>query len=129
MGSTLYSSELIKNVESLLIKINIKRVDMYNIREIIDLTDEEFKVTDFRNLILDLRNVNYIDSTAIGGLLEIISRIIVPRKGRVVIISEKDQIHRKVASYYSKLFVVSLAETPEEAVEQLEKASAAKAKK
>lgn len=92
-GSTfnLFSYEIIDAI--LIISIELERLDMYNVHDVLNETDQSFKGASFSHVILEVKSLKYVDATAIGALMVAMGRM-KKRKtgGDIFIVTERSSL-------------------------------------
>ena len=59
----------------LFVTMQLEKMDMYNSSVFLEKTDRAFSALEFSNVIVDIRKIQQLDSTAIGALMVSIGRL------------------------------------------------------
>ncbi len=74
-------------------------MNMYNVSEFLEETDQAFIGLDFSSVILDIHNLVEIDGTAIGALMVAIGRMRSRRNGGELVLVSGNYIHKRILSF------------------------------
>ncbi len=94
----LFEYDVIDN--SLVVTIQPERIDIYNVSNVLDRTDQEFNHLDFSTVILDVRKVRYADDSAIGAIMVAIDRMRKRRLGGELVIVSDNSVHHKILDLF-----------------------------
>ncbi len=93
-------------------------IDLYNAKQLKEKVGYVTEDTDAANLVLDIRNVKYIDSTGLGILIGI-KRRIAEGGGRLILVLTSERII-KLFSITGLSNIFTIAENKEAALKKLE---------
>ncbi|PKL40834.1 MAG: hypothetical protein CVV44_04295 [Spirochaetae bacterium HGW-Spirochaetae-1] len=86
-----YSYEIIDDI--LIISIELERLDMYNVHDVLNETDHNFKGTSFSHVIIEVKSLKYVDATAIGALMVAMGRMKKRKRGGdIFIVTERSSL-------------------------------------
>ncbi len=103
----------------LFVTMQLEKMDMYNSSGFLEKTDRAFSELEFSNVIVDIRKIQQLDSTAIGALMVSIGRLRERRKGvSLVLVSDRDHHHRVLQMVGSSVPVYRTIEEAEKSLRE-----------
>jgi anti-anti-sigma factor len=103
----------------LFVTMQLEKMDMYNSSGFLEKTDRAFIALEFSNVIVDIRKIQQLDSTAIGALMVSIGRLRERRKGAsLVLVSDRSHHHRVLQMVGSNVPVYRTIEEAERSLRE-----------
>ncbi|HOY65119.1 MAG TPA: anti-sigma factor antagonist [bacterium] len=94
-------------------------IDLYNAHKLKEKIGQTMDGMDSPNMVLDLKDVDYIDSTGLGILIGI-KRRVSENKGELALVLRSDRIH-KLFEITGLINIFAIARSSEEAIARLSK--------
>ena len=51
------------------VTFNTERIDMYNVKDLLEFVKKSFPLIDFKDIIIDCNRLRYMDASAVGALM------------------------------------------------------------